>query len=110
MENAVPDSDRKPGDAQRDAAHAAPAPENAARAAAGSIRSDGRADVVTVCSWCPELHVLHLDRQLGDVIMIAVNGVGSVESAWRKRQGEPVTHLLVSYGICDACRAKVGAA
>ena len=106
MQNAVSSDDRKPDNAQRDAADAAHAPENADRTASGSVGCDGRADVVTICAWCPELHVLKIDRQLGDLIMLAVNGTGRLESAYRKRQGEPVTLLTISDGICDACRAK----
>jgi hypothetical protein len=62
---------------------------------------------VTVCAWCTDLHVLHLDRKIGDLIMLAVNGTGRLESAYRKREGEPVTALAISDGICPACAERI---
>src|SRR5713226_6962789 len=41
-----------------------------APAAAGSR---GHRDFVTICAWCPELHVLRIDRRPGDLIMFVLS-------------------------------------
>lgn len=102
MENTVRSDDREGSDA-------ASQPENRAHAPAEIPRpgGSGRDDVVSVCAWCPELHVLRLEKKLDDVIMFGIAGTGRIESAWRKRPGKPATRLTISDGICDACRAKL---
>lgn len=65
------------------------------------------ADFVTVCAWCPELHVLRVERKPDDVIVFAIDGAGKLEMAYRKRPSESVHKLKISDGICDVCRAKL---
>ena len=65
-------------------------------------------DIVTVCAWCPELHVLHMEHTPGDVLFAIFAG-GKV-NIFRSRGGElgllPATLMTISDGICDSCRAK----
>src|ERR1700682_1368448 len=70
-----------------------------------------REDAVTICAWCPELHILAIDHRPGDHIFVSIaNGCVNV---FRSRAGEvgtrkalPGTRLTVSDGSCEGCRGK----
>jgi hypothetical protein len=75
---------------------------------AAAIAMPASEDIVTVCAWCPELHVLHMEHTPGDVLFAIFAG-GKV-NIFRTRGGElgllPATLMTISDGICDSCRAK----
>lgn len=56
-------------------------------------------DIVTVCAWCPELHIMRLPRVTADRITILIVGSRLVIT----RNGTP---LGISHGICEVCKAK----
>jgi hypothetical protein len=63
-------------------------------------------DFISICAWCPQLHVLRLDRKPGDSFFFSVGDDGKLEMVYRKRGGERVKQLTVSDGICESCRVK----
>lgn len=60
-------------------------------------------EVVTICGWCPELHILKLQRRDADVIVILQMGIGR-QNLMILRNGK---NLRVSHGICVPCREKM---
>jgi hypothetical protein len=58
-----------------------------------------RSNVITVCGWCPQLHILQFDRQPDDLVMIQQHGRQLTVS----RNG---ALMVVSHGICEPCRRK----
>jgi len=118
MENAVSDHARKSRDVApqpRHAAHAAetlPAATGSGAVGAGVV-SGG--DVVTICAWCPELHVLRVDRQPGDIFAFSFGrndrypapfAPQRLEKVFRHRRGAPPQLLKITSTICPACREK----
>jgi hypothetical protein len=59
------------------------------------------AGFVTVCGWCPELHILKLPRRDLDVIVIMQMGKG-VTDVQIQRNGE---RLTISHGMCPSCKS-----
>jgi hypothetical protein len=106
MENIVSDQDRKPDRTECEPGNAAPVAEKIPDAS-GSLGSDGRADMISVCAWCPELHVLRVARRRGDVLYLYTNEEGKLDMAYRKSPGEPIKRLEISDGICPACKSRM---
>lgn len=75
--------------------HDSPATQDSAES--GSAAS---ADIVTVCAWCPNLHILKL--QLRDVGVLIVYKQGKELRIMRNGQ-----NLIVSHGICAPCRERM---
>jgi hypothetical protein len=67
---------------------------------------------VTICAWCPELHVLKIDRRRDDYFCFALNDQGQLTKAWRQRPDGtgPLEMLTISHSICPACSARVKSA
>jgi hypothetical protein len=63
---------------------------------------DGRDRSVTVCAWCPQLHIMRLERAALDVVMIVQEGKRLLVF----RNGES---LEVTHAICPACDVNVRA-
>lgn len=63
--------------------------------------------MISVCAWCPELHVLHVARRRGDLLFLFTNEGGKLDYAYRKSPGEPMKQLAISDGICPACAARL---
>jgi hypothetical protein len=106
MENIVSDQDRKSDQPKCEPGDAAHAPEKIPDAS-GSLGSDGRADIISVCAWCPELHVLRVARRRGDVLYLYTNEEGKLDMAYRKSPGEAIKRLEISDGICPTCKARM---
>ena len=64
-------------------------------------------DVVVVCAWCPGIHILRYDLQKLETLVVFVND--RKELSIYRAQGvddySQYKRLVVSHGICDACRA-----
>jgi len=54
--------------------------------------------MATVCSWCPAIHILKIQRRDADVIVVFQQGKRLTIS----RNG---IELKISDGICEPCRA-----
>jgi hypothetical protein len=59
----------------------------------------GRERSVSICAWCPQLHILRLDRNALDVVMIVQEG--SHLSIFRNGDSLEITH-----GMCPNCYEK----
>ena len=73
------------------------------------MNAPDRTDIVTVCAWCPQLHILKLEGQPGDEFQVRskVDADGTrLHAYWRWRQGQGWRELAVSHGVCAACRAQ----
>jgi hypothetical protein len=55
-------------------------------------------EIVTVCAWCPALHILKMQRRETDVVIVYQQGKRLMIS----RNGMPLT---ISHGICPSCKA-----
>lgn len=82
--------DRAPG---RDASPA----DAADRTGIAPGSAEAGSDFVTVCAWCPGIHVLKIQRRDTDVIIAFQQGKRLMIS----RNGSP---MQISDGICDPCR------
>lgn len=62
-------------------------------------------DVLVVCAWCPELHILRRPNlPSGTWLHIRIHGkavLASIVEMWNAAE----TSLPISHGICDACKA-----
>lgn len=58
------------------------------------------ADVAVICAWCPQLHILRMQRRDVDVIVIYQQD----KELRIIRNGK---NLTISHGICEPCRAKM---
>lgn len=62
-------------------------------------------DVLVVCAWCPELHILRRPTlPAGSWLHIRIHGktvIASIVVMW----GDDETSLPISHGICAACKA-----
>jgi hypothetical protein len=105
MENAVSDQDRKPDQSQCEPGN--PSDDAKEIPAASGSGGDGRADMISVCAWCPELHVLRVARRRGDLLFLFTNEEGKLDHAYRKSPGEPMKELGISDGICPSCKTKM---
>lgn len=63
-------------------------------------------DIVSVCAWCPELHVLWLERKPCDNFLFEIRTDTGALVVTRVRGGVR-TELFVSHGICEPCRARL---
>lgn len=114
MDNAAPGKARR-SDSTAQPENASNAAEDLDRSAAdaggpGNVASGAelRADnIISVCAWCPEVHVLKLDRKPGDIFLFAVDEEGKLETVYRKRVGARAEFLRISDGICPACSARL---
>lgn len=59
-------------------------------------------NMAVVCAWCPELHIMKLQRKSTDVIEIMQEGAKRLVI---RRNG---VQLAVSHGICRSCSAAHG--
>jgi hypothetical protein len=64
----------------------------------GSAQDDP-ANFVTVCGWCPEVHILKIHRRETDTVIVLHYG----KRLMILRNGIPLT---ISHGICVPCRDK----
>jgi hypothetical protein len=55
---------------------------------------------VTICAWCPSLHILNLQRREQDVIIVYHQG----KELRIMRNG---VSLRISHGICIPCRERM---
>lgn len=55
--------------------------------------------IVVICAWCPELHILKIQRREEDCVSVFQQG----KYIRISRNGK---QLEVSHGICEPCRAK----
>lgn len=62
-------------------------------------------DVVTICAWCPELHILQMERREVDVVVTIQIGKDP-KSLQVIRNGK---ELRISHGICVPCRERLKA-
>jgi hypothetical protein len=58
------------------------------------------AEPVTICGWCPSLHILNLQKREQDVIIIYQQG----KELRIIRNG---VNLNISHGICIPCRERL---
>jgi hypothetical protein len=65
-------------------------------------------DVVTLCAWCPGIHILRYHLEPLQTLVIFVNDRKETSIYRAKATDDPsgYTRLIVSHGICDQCRAK----
>ena len=56
-------------------------------------------DVVVICAWCPQLHIMRLERGAGDLILVLQQG----QDVRIHRNGKA---LSISHGICEACELR----
>jgi hypothetical protein len=89
---------------EQPAAESARASENAANALPedrDSYHPETLAEnMVTICAWCPQLHILKLQLRDIDVLIIYKQG----KELRILRNG---VNLTISHGICEPCRAKL---
>jgi hypothetical protein len=57
-------------------------------------------NIVTVCAWCPQLHILKLQLRDIDVLVIYKQG----KELRILRNG---VNLTISHGICEPCRKRM---
>lgn len=88
--------------AQPKAGGAGAPPSDEAKLAVGDHPEDPdrSACYVTICSWCPHLHILKL--QLRDVDVLIVYQQGKERRIIRNG-----VNLTVTHGICEPCRARL---
>lgn len=104
MENIVPDSLGKSRDCEPEPANTSHAAETIP-APSGSVGSPR--DVITICSWCPALHVLRLERRSGDHFVFFVGDEGRLRIAYRSDRDDINKVLTISESICPACAARL---
>jgi hypothetical protein len=111
MEGSTVDDTLRNRDAGRDAAsHDAgddsPASRDSAQPGSGPAAGDdstaavNTGDIVTICGWCPQLHILSIQRRDVDVISIVLFEKKTVIF----RNG---TQLKISHGICAPCSERL---
>lgn len=65
-------------------------------------------DVVVVCGWCPQLHILRAHVEHLETLVVFIddrNGV-SIYRAEAVADHSGYKRLIVSHGICEACKSK----
>lgn len=75
-------------------------PASRDRESAGSSPAAGAENIVTVCAWCPQLHILKLQLRDIDVLIIYQQG----KEMRILRNG---VNLTISHGICEPCRVRM---
>lgn len=64
---------------------------------------DDAANIVSICGWCPQLHILKLKRRYTDVVIVVIHK-GKPRHYEIFRNGEK---LQISHGICPPCKEKL---
>jgi len=114
MDDSAPRKTRERSDGAAQPQNRAHAAEAFIRAAADNIHPPGAidasiaaGDVIGVCAWCPELHILHLERTPEDQFILMLNENGQLIQAYRKRGNLRIVILTISAGICPECAARL---
>jgi hypothetical protein len=94
------------GDSLHDGATAEPAQPAAGSAVAAANDAapvgsgDDPANFVTICAWCPQLHILKLQLRDVDVLIVYKQG----KELRILRNG---VNLKITHGICAPCRSRM---